>query len=134
MGHTPGPWCLENIGVKENCIAVGVAWRYDDPAYTQVGGHIRNDDGNGDAVYYTEAVCFVEDGALSDGDMWANARLIAAAPAMLEALARLISLDGDCDHVEGRPDRCPGLDGVEAQQCHWCEARAAIAAATGEQK
>lgn len=61
-----------------------------------------------------------------------TAALFAAAPEMLAALKRLISLDGDCDHVDGEPTRCPGLDGPGKEMCHWCEARAAITKAEGE--
>ena len=54
---TAGPWCYENIGEKENCIAIGTAWRYDDETFKQIAGQIDNRNEEGDPIYHTEAVC-----------------------------------------------------------------------------
>jgi hypothetical protein len=56
----------------------------------------------------------------------ANARLIAAAPAMYDAIRRYLELSPDCEYG-GEPDVCPGVGGP----CHWCELRAALRAAEG---
>lgn len=84
---TPGPWGYENIGEKENCYAVGTAWRYDDAECRQVGGPIERYDESGDEVLYVEAVCFCKDGSLSaGGTLHGNAKLIAHSPTDIRAL------------------------------------------------
>jgi hypothetical protein len=72
---TPGPWFARNIGEKENCYAIGVP----------------DDEGYGDAV------CFVEEGShATDGCLHADARLIAAAPSLYEALVEAEKAIDDC--------------------------------------
>ena len=64
--------------------------------------------------------------------MTANARLIVAAPELLAALERLMSLDSHCDYAdEPEPEVCPGDPPEVEDPCHWCQARAAIAKAKG---
>lgn len=58
----------------------------------------------------------------------ANARLIAAAPAMLEALTLLLNVEGAAKYGA----RLKGFAGLDVSY-HFDAARAAIAAATGEQ-
>ena len=58
-----------------------------------------------------------------------------AAGEMKRALKRWLEFDGQCDYVDGAPpERCPGLDRVEALMCHTCEARAALAALPPEMR
>jgi len=86
---TPGPWCYENVGEKENCYAVGTAWRYDDES-KQISGSIQDlhYDEDGEEQLYTEAVCFCEDGSLSaGGDLHHNAEFIVLARNLAPQLA-----------------------------------------------
>lgn len=45
---------------------------------------------------------------------------------LVAAADRLLSLDGDCDYVDGTPGVCPGIQ-ERGVACHWCELRAAKA-------
>ena len=101
-GHTPGPW--------------GVYLNEDTNQY-----EVFHDEGRGFGRMLAKIVG-------ERGKFQANARLIAAAPAMLAALVRYVELSPDCDYVDGEPDVCPGVGGP----CPWCEMRAAIALARGE--
>lgn len=54
--------------------------------------------------------------------------------ALVVAMERLMSLDDRCDFVpidKPNPEVCPGPETGDPV-CHWCEARAALAAAKGE--
>jgi hypothetical protein len=86
---TPGPWCYENIGEKENLYAVGVAWRLDDDEFRQIGGQVSSYDEHGNEQLHREAICFLENHS-ADGSTHDDARLIAAAPELYEALAQLL--------------------------------------------
>ncbi len=55
----------------------------------------------------------------------ANARLIAAAPELLEACQGMVDAYGTCECVEG--------EGIPKNHCPWCIARAAIQHAEGQQ-
>ena len=115
---TPGPWCYENIGEKENLYAVGVAWRLDDESFTQLSGHVSSYDEDGNEVLHRDAVCFLEEHA-TDGSIHADARLIAAAPELYAALADLVYAIA-CNEL--MPESVSYLR----------EARAALAKARGE--
>lgn len=41
------------------------------------------------------------------------------------AIERYLSLDGQCDYVDGEPAICPGVE-YRGYPCHWCELRAAV--------
>lgn len=90
---TPGPWCYDNIGEKENCYAVGVAWRYDDDAMKPVSGHQET----ASDEFYTEGVCFVEEGTLSlGGSVHTNAAMIGHAPTDIAAMLAEIDTLRNC--------------------------------------
>jgi hypothetical protein len=66
----------------------------------------------------------------------ANARLIAAAPDLLDAIGRWLEYDdidlrGACEYGQTDADECIG-DGEYEPVCPACQLRAAIAKATGE--
>ncbi len=138
---TKGPWFTRNIGEKENCYVVGVAWAYDDESCTNVADPEPWHNDNGDERFYSEAVCFVEYGTLSDGYMHANARLIAAAPNMAEALEGLLRRydpenagaafepDGGC--IECTVGTVPNH--LNTGLCPYHKAIVALAKARGEQ-
>ena len=93
MKHTPGPWTQGHSASGIECV-----W---------LDGHVEPDSGMGSV------------GTWIDCNTEANARLIAAAPELLEALAEVVrAADG-----EGWKQLDPNL----------AKARAAIAKATGEQ-
>ena len=94
--HTPGPWTVRDIPTQG---------RYIGPA----------NDGGAPSVAFAMSRT-----SRSEAQLDANARLIAAAPCLLDALRALVSIDdGDCAALY------PHADAYEA-------ARAAIAKATGE--
>jgi len=97
MKHTPGPW------IREGSLVYALNERGRDRMCMNI--HV-----------YTSAI----DGA-EPGEAEANARLIAAAPEMLEALQRFVEVDAcDC-HTRKN----------EAGPCAWCQAKAATAKAEG---
>lgn len=102
--HTPGPWVLADNGM--GVIRGGVVRQY----------------ANGSTQDQIVMACSVTD---DNGCMKANARLIAAAPELLEALQMGVSETLDYiqrNHLSG------------AENNHWIvQAKAAIAKATGEQ-
>lgn len=101
--HTPGPWKV--CGLR----ADSEAWR----------------DGNiiSDVTYDTIALCNkTASTVMLDGQLEANARLIAAAPELLEALKALLAYD------EQDAGCIPSHAHLDAQE----DARAAIVKATGE--
>jgi hypothetical protein len=68
--HTPGPWTTENIFEEDNGPTLDICIGYDVP-------------GAGSPVML--ASCFYDDGSpISKGQATANAKLIAAAPCLLE--------------------------------------------------
>ena len=97
--HTPGPWTVT---------ADGAGW------------YIECAPERGHSVAYIMAEIGEEDPDTSDDEKEANARLIAAAPDLLEALQWLVDI---------LPD--PDLDNDELQRTWTRRARAAIAKATG---
>ena len=102
--HTPGPWELTTRGTNISGVHVACT------IYMQNGGTVdlqsQEHLGRSDALLADECV--------------ANARLIAAAPDLLEALQRL---SGQCDRM-----LLPGQKPTSAEQ----NARDVIAKATGE--
>jgi hypothetical protein len=100
MSHTPGPWCVRDIPSKE---------RYVGPS----------SDGGAPSVAIIPARA-----SRSDAEQAANARLIAAAPELLEVLSIALELLHNVAPCTGQEDILSGC--VDA-------ARAAIAKATGEQ-
>jgi hypothetical protein len=95
--HTPGPWSLEDRGTK----------------------FIVSKPGDG---YITREVCRMDSSTMAAFAQEANARLIAAAPDLLEALQAIASIDVHSALTE-----------AEADAIH-AAASAAIAKATGETK
>lgn len=93
--HTPGPWASDNVGavIGADGFSVGIAFQR---ASTRVE---------------------YEEGGWLERDAVANARLMAAAPDLLEALESLLSYHDKC--------------GVDSS--HGDKARSAIAKAKGEQ-
>jgi len=99
MSHTPGPWCAKGKSVKRDLTHIGLG--------DNAGVHIAVATGG-----KTSGPFFVE----SDEEVEANARLIAAAPELLEAL-----------------QRCK-FDSLNMSFADLAFCRAAIAKATGERK
>lgn len=91
MKHTPGPWTQGHTEEGKACV-----W---------LDGHVEPDSGMGSVGTWID--CNTEE----------NARLVAAAPELLEALQRLLAQDDN------------GEDEIWVRN----KARAAIAKATGEQ-
>ena len=109
-GHTPGTWKL--AAATKQCST----WK-----------RVTDDTG--------KFICRIEGMDLNRSEDAANARLIAAAPALLEALIALEKAERiSYAHLCGPQDRTP--DEREAERLHVCEAAqkalAAIALATGE--
>lgn len=97
--HTAGPWCLDGEDQGQHAL---------------LGVYIAQDSETGGRIAQTFANCLVT----TDDECRANARLIAAAPELLEACrAVLVGVDPDC----GDPD---------CEDCAWARPiRAAIAKA-----
>lgn len=116
-GHTPGRWLLSDDG-----------------------GHIYSDCNSGDVIVCPGDIICLEPDADESSEMWrkANARLIAAAPEMLEALKQLVAMMDDCMSDLGcnpnAEDYVPGETDVELNPrgtYRLSQARAAIAKAEG---
>lgn len=108
--HTPGPW----EPIKLNSAPLGL-WAVNAPGY---GG--RN-----------PLVCGMEyskGGPILHAESEANARLIAAAPDLLEALKEMVA--GDAEAIEEA--QALGVPFPEEMLATFKKARAAIARATGE--
>lgn len=109
--HTPGPWIADEFFMEEDrCVRVGT------------------NDGTSDYYHRSATICecWVKNSADDDDVLVpelsraeANARLIAAAPELLEALRQMIDVMMDCEF--GTPAH------AKAER----EARAAIVKATG---
>ena len=98
--HTPGPWKLDDRGYK----------------------FIVHKPGDG---YITRDICRMDSSTMAAFAQEANARLIVAAPELLEALDRI--QDAIQNFIE------KGLRPTESVMRQWqVDARAAIAKATGE--
>jgi hypothetical protein len=106
--HTPGPWFADSGGK---------IWRRDPSELYQNGGGVAGD----------EPLAWTYEGWSDEGlqgyPVEANARLIAAAPDLLEALEFMLSVFN-----ETYPDVADDEEDREA----WAKARAAIRKATGE--
>lgn len=106
--HTPGPWYTD---------AIGRIWRRNPSDLYEYGGGVAGD----------KPVATVWKGWVNEGEVGfpldANARLIAAAPELLEALSCLTAVVG----------LTPIKGNLEALQEAYDMARAAIAKAKGEQ-
>jgi hypothetical protein len=104
--HTPGPWTLT---------ADGAGW------------YIECSPERGHSVAYIRAEIGEEDPDTSDDEKEANARLIAAAPELLDALIALLGV---------APSKAPGaglIVGAEEKHANALQAaRAAIKKATGD--
>ena len=114
--HTPGPW----MAVRNNAY-----WEVN-PQHKTVGGP------------FSVADCCPSDPEHPDGGLQeANARLIAAAPTMLEALLAVREVDTDeCRHDHHGLCQTHSLrqierDGEWVPECEMALVRAAIAKATG---
>lgn len=107
--HTPGPW-----HATASCEGLPL---------TRIGYAMRGVGGGYDS--HCIALLSVSQG--SDEQTNANARLIAAAPELLEALQALHAICRDCDLEEGQQERPTEEQYVAAME----RAEAAIAAATG---
>ena len=94
--HTPGPWCV----------------RHDDMVCSQEGRIIADCESTPYAM--RPAPPIVEDKA--------NATLIAAAPAMYEALKGMVTMYDSLNKSNKHDGACP---------CYHCQARAALAQAEG---
>ena len=97
--HTPGPWAVDSDGS---------------------GWYIEATPERGHSLAFIASPEFQEEPDTSASEAEANARLIAAAPDLLEALQWLVDI---------LPD--PDLDNDELQRTWTRRARAAIAKATG---
>jgi hypothetical protein len=105
--HTPGPWKYdETLTGDHTC-----------PIYT---------DGAWIATAFMGHGLYHGDIQAADAEVLANARLIAAAPALLRALKNVLRY---CVTPTGMPDKNKGR--TEEQQRAFDSARAAIALATG---
>lgn len=106
--HTPGPWILASNPKQILFKVEGHPYRLLAEAH-----HAVFNDGTGQ-------------GSLTDEEVKANARLIAAAPDLLEALKAYADSD-DCD-ADGAPD---ANNSRHWETCRWCRAQATIAKAEG---
>ena len=110
---TPGPWCWEQCGDKEDAPVVGIAWLSNDASCKPLSGRLKDYDADGEPIeFYRETVAY---GIQScDGcSASANASLIAAAPELYAALGR--ALDYLLFHCPELTDQSPLIsDGREA--------------------
>ena len=116
-GPTPGPWhyhfaaCIEEQGTGDYVDATGIC--------TASEEEFMRDGGRGDLVAFVP----------HDGPHQANARLIAAAPEMLNALRLCLEME---DGPNGHPCYCDEQY-FEGGRCHTCTALSAIAKAEGRE-
>ena len=120
MAHTPGPWTYQRLHPFMKGCPIGTG----DLAIPTASTLIAT------AWNTTKGLSGPQ-----DAETEANARLIAAAPELLDSLVRLIDSDGGCDFTGDEPqETCPGEnDPHYGIKCPWCQARAAIAKATSPQ-
>lgn len=119
--HTPGPWtAFEARQSKDTHPSLGPRFE----ACVRVGA--ESNAGNAIAIVYMGA-----EGATSSrqGDVYANARLIAAAPELLSALEAVLAFE-DPDSLEDQQTDAR-LRAARAEA--WERAKDVIAKATGEQ-
>lgn len=97
-GHTPGPWELwrgpRYVGGGEDiCIGAGETWlaNMDHRASRCPGVYDMAADAAEDWAHKNCPICTIDDPEISSEQL-ANARLIAAAPDLLEALERIVGL------------------------------------------
>ena len=94
-------------------------------------------DGSDDFSYFVECIhCrLTSPHRLNKKDAMAAWNLMIAAPDLLAACERMMALQDYCDVAGWQPNLdcvCPGIE-LHGNRCHWCEMRAAIAKAKGEQ-
>jgi ribosomal protein S12 methylthiotransferase accessory factor YcaO len=85
---TPGPWCWEQCGEKEDAPVVGIAFLHSDTdCKNPLSGFLRDYENGDEIQYYRETIAYEiqsNDGCSAS----ANAALIAAAPELYEALEK----------------------------------------------
>jgi hypothetical protein len=117
--HTPGPWTIRGVSIEDGSISIGSAELRIIIAYAtnaaSIGHIIARSIRRGEGRL---------SGSTYDDPQYANARLIAAAPDLLEALIATCKL---------ADDNLPGFDGRTPEcQAVYDQCMRAIAKATGE--
>ena len=123
MAHTPGPWSITDERDTYKCEECGGAPRY------LIGGpaHSAHD---GSSIDYL--ICELEDSNPACGvDQEANARLIAAAPALLAALKQAVEAL-ECLHECKTPEEIESQFSGGFASDAWCEIEEALALAVPE--
>ena len=100
--HTPGPWVVDEV--------------YEDEAGQETLGIYAEEGG------YVAGIHCGPDATIDEQDK-ANATLLAAAPAMYEALKGMVSMYDSLNKSNKHDGACP---------CYHCQARAALAQAEGK--
>ena len=117
--HTPGPWAVQddNAGVYYVNPRIEAGEDINDPRHDSI---------------IARCTGFGAFSGIEDAEVEANARLIAAAPELLEALREAVYLHGhEHAHADGRPIEIPGsTTGIEWYK----QARAALAKAEGRDR
>lgn len=120
--HTPGPWHIAADRLDGRC-QVPINAVADNEAIAGVDAR--------ESVYSGYGVRVDKAFRMETGQRrtWANARLIAAAPDLLEALQRVAHVP--CEQPAGA--HCTMLSEHTGKTCPWCQIRATIAKATGQE-